>query len=76
MGREVVEPPTPPADTSTSSEPGTPLSHNEALARVRQTITDLAEDLSEVDRYENILLVWPVGQEQGFQTTVECDWSC
>ena len=31
-----------------------PLSHNEALARVRKTIADLAIDLDEVDRYVHV----------------------
>ena len=35
-----------------------PMSHNEALARVRETIKDLATDLDEVDRY--VLLTYPV----------------
>ncbi|KAK7692899.1 hypothetical protein QCA50_004534 [Cerrena zonata] len=52
MGREVQEPPpqTPDYGSSFDDEPSTPLSHNEALARVRQTIAHLAEDLDEVDR--------------------------
>ncbi|OBZ68166.1 hypothetical protein A0H81_11792 [Grifola frondosa] len=44
MGREIEEP-----DESTS-EASFHLSHNEALARVRNTIADMAEDLSEADR--------------------------
>lgn len=53
MGREVQEPPPPQTPDTASSfddEPSTPLSHNEALARVRQTIAHLVEDLDEVDR--------------------------
>ena len=57
MGREIQEAPQPPPKTemlsdgmSSFDEPRTPLSHNEALARVRRTIAHLAEDLDEVDK--------------------------
>ncbi|KAI0071720.1 hypothetical protein K474DRAFT_1668701 [Panus rudis PR-1116 ss-1] len=65
MGREIEDPelqempeipmvsPEPHFDLSNITEddiPSTPLTHNEALARVRQTIAHLADDLNEVDR--------------------------
>ena len=57
MGREIQEAPQPLPKTemlsdgmSSFDEPRTPLSHNEALARVRRTIAHLAEDLDEVDK--------------------------
>ncbi|CAL1707874.1 unnamed protein product [Somion occarium] len=55
MGREVQEASvTPDTANSTESEPSTPLSHNEALARVRETIAHLAHDLDDVDSCDEL----------------------
>lgn len=45
MGREIED-----AVEEQAFEGDTPLSHNEALARVRETVAHMAEDLSEADR--------------------------
>ena len=50
MGREVEEV-VETAGNESKNEEDTPLSHNEALRRVRRSIADLASGLNEVDRY-------------------------
>lgn len=52
MGREVEE-----VSQEGTSEADIPISHNEALARVKQTIAHMAEDLSEADRSYEALAV-------------------
>lgn len=52
MGREIED-----AVEEQASEGDTPLSHNEALARVRETVAHMAEDLSEADRSRDALVV-------------------
>ena len=56
MGREIEEAPIPPPaveDPSSSVDLslGAPLSHNEAVGRIRRTISSMREELSDADRY-------------------------